>query len=297
MTRPRLEVAEVIRSCRDAFLRTVRCEPDVRAATCPRRPDGLPHGGPGRACPGVPGVRAPGGLLQLVRQPPLPQVPGHGRRAVAGDPGRRPARHTVLPRRVHAPRCPRPGRAAQPPCGVRPAHAGRREDPPRRWPRTRNTSGPRSACWRCCTPGARTWRCTRTSIASSPAAGSRSTGVVGSPAVTTSSCRSASSAVCSGASSSAGCVPPSSRGGSASRAGWRRWPGPERFHRLLDETVRTEWVVYAKPPWRQGRDGAEVPGAVHAQGGHQQPPPDRPRGRPGHLPLEGLRPRRSGGGP
>jgi hypothetical protein len=23
---------------------------------------------------------------------------------------------------------------------------------------------------------------------------------------------------------------------------------PERFHRLLDETVRTEWVVYAKPP-------------------------------------------------
>jgi ribosomal protein L37AE/L43A len=24
---------------------------------------------------------------------------------------------------------------------------------------------------------------------------------------------------------------------------------PERFHQLLDETVRTEWVVYAKPPW------------------------------------------------
>ena len=24
---------------------------------------------------------------------------------------------------------------------------------------------------------------------------------------------------------------------------------PERFHHLLDETVRTEWVVYAKPPW------------------------------------------------
>ena len=23
---------------------------------------------------------------------------------------------------------------------------------------------------------------------------------------------------------------------------------PERFHHLLDETVRTEWVVYAKPP-------------------------------------------------
>jgi hypothetical protein len=35
-----------------------------------------------------------------------------------------------------------------------------------------------------------------------------------------------------------------------------RFPGrlkglarPGRFHRLLDEAVRTEWVVYAKPPW------------------------------------------------
>ena len=115
MTRPRLEVAEVIRSCRDAFLRTVRCEPDARATPRPRRPDGLPHGGPGRARPGVPGVRAPGGLVQLVRQPPLPQVPGHGRRAVAGGPGRRPARDAVLPRRLHAPRRPRPDRACTTP--------------------------------------------------------------------------------------------------------------------------------------------------------------------------------------
>ena len=42
---------------------TVRCGPDDRAASRPRRPDGLPHGGPGRARPGVPGVRAPGGLV------------------------------------------------------------------------------------------------------------------------------------------------------------------------------------------------------------------------------------------
>ena len=42
----------------------------------------------------------------------------------------------------------------------------------------------------------------------------------------TSSCRSASSAACSGASSWPGSGPPSSGGGSASRAGWRRWPGP-----------------------------------------------------------------------
>jgi ribosomal protein L37AE/L43A len=38
--------------------------------------------------------------------------------------------------------------------------------------------------------------------------------------------------------------------------GQLRFPGrlarlarPERFHRLLDEAVRTDWVVYAKPPW------------------------------------------------
>jgi hypothetical protein len=41
----------------------------------------------------------------------------------------------------------------------------------------------------------------------------------------------------------------------AFRRGRLRFPGrlaalarPERFHHLLDETVRTEWVVYAKPP-------------------------------------------------
>ena len=42
----------------------------------------------------------------------------------------------------------------------------------------------------------------------------------------------------------------------AFRRGRLRSPGrlaalarPKRFHRLLAETVRTEWVVYAKPPW------------------------------------------------
>ena len=63
MTRPRLEVADVIRSCRDAFLEAVRREPDARATPRPGRPDGLPHGGPGRARPGVPGVRASGGRV------------------------------------------------------------------------------------------------------------------------------------------------------------------------------------------------------------------------------------------
>src|SRR4029077_1237165 len=77
---------------------------------------------------------------------------------------------------------------------------------------------------------------------------SRSTRAGGSPAVTTTSCRSPSSDVCSGASSWPGSGPPSGGGGSASRARRAARARPERFHPLLDETVRTEWVVYAKPP-------------------------------------------------
>ena len=55
--------------------------------------------------------------------------------------------------------------------------------------------------------------------------------------------------------------------------------------------ARTEWVVYAKPPFGGPGAGAEVPGPVHPPGGDQQPPAGRPGGRPGHVPLEGLRPR------
>src|SRR5260370_30946249 len=50
---------------------------------------------------------------------------------MARSPGRRPARDAVLPRRVHAPECPRPGGACQPPRGLRPADEGRRGNPPR----------------------------------------------------------------------------------------------------------------------------------------------------------------------
>ena len=53
MTRPRLEVAEVIRSCRRRVPRRVRRRALARATPRPRRPGRLPHGGPGRARPGV----------------------------------------------------------------------------------------------------------------------------------------------------------------------------------------------------------------------------------------------------
>ena len=80
MTRPRLEVAEVIRSCRDAFLEQYGAGLTPVQSPRPRRPDHLPHLRPGRTCPGVPGVRTSKDLLQLVRQSPLSQVSRGGRR-------------------------------------------------------------------------------------------------------------------------------------------------------------------------------------------------------------------------
>ena len=68
-----------------------------------------------------------------------------------------------------------------------------------------------------------TLRCTPMSIALSPAAGWCPRRAVGSPAVMTSSCRSASSDVCSGASSSPGSASPSSGDGFASPENSPSW--------------------------------------------------------------------------
>ena len=62
-----------------------------------------------------------------------------------------------------------------------------------------------------------------------------------------------------------------------------------RSQRWLVARDRKEWVVYAKPPVRRSRAGAEVPGPVHAPRGHQQLPAGGRGGRPGDVPLQGLR--------
>ena len=128
MTRPRPTVAEVIRSCLDEFLERVRLGADARATPRPEGPDLLPHGGPGWSRPGVPRVRASADRLQLLRQSPLPHLPGHGRGTVAGGPRRRIAPRAVLPSRLHAPGCPRPDRTGQSAGRLRPALAVRRRD-------------------------------------------------------------------------------------------------------------------------------------------------------------------------
>ena len=128
MTRPRPTVAEVIRSCLDEFLDEYGRGADARATPRPEGPDRLPHGGPGRSRPGVPRVRASADRLQLLRQPPLPHLPGHGRGTVAGGPRRGVAPRAVLPPRLHAPGCPRPDRPGQSAGRLRPAVAVRRRD-------------------------------------------------------------------------------------------------------------------------------------------------------------------------
>ncbi len=276
MTRPRLEVAEVIRSCHDAFLQAYGASLTPEQRRVLRRSGRLPHGGPGWTRPGVPAVRAPGGRLQLLRQPPLPQVPGHGRGAVAGDPGCRLARHTVLPRRVHAPRMPSARSRLTTPAEVygllmRAAAETLLEvaaDPEAPGGRDRRAGGAAHL-------GPEPRSCTPMSIAWSPAAGCRPTRAAGSPAVTTSSCPSTSSAGCSGASSWPGFAPPSARVSSASRVELAALARPERFNRSAvrvgaDRLGRSCQAAVGRP-----RDGPEVPGPVHSQGRHQQPPPDR----------------------
>ena len=152
MTRPRPTVAEVIRSVLDEFLERVRSGADARATPHPQRPGRLPHRGSGRPCPGVPRVRASADRLQLLRQPPLPHLPGHGRGTVAGGPRRRVAPRAVLPPRLHAAGCPRPDRPGAIPGSSTTCCSAAPPRPCSRWPRTPTTSAPAPACWPCCTP-------------------------------------------------------------------------------------------------------------------------------------------------
>ena len=87
MTRPRLEVAEVFRQHGDAFLERYGDMLSSEQRRALQRHRRLPDRGAGRSRRGLRPVRASADRLQLVPQPPLPQVPGHRRGAVDGGPG------------------------------------------------------------------------------------------------------------------------------------------------------------------------------------------------------------------
>ena len=156
MTRPRLEVAEVFRRLWRCLPRPLRRHALARATPRPARHRRLPHGGPGRARRGVRPVRASAGspttraataTAPSARPPP---------RRSGWRPGSGVAARRVLSRRLHAPGGARPDRLAEPAGGLRPAVPGRRRDLAADRRRSRSTSGPRSASWPSCTPGART---------------------------------------------------------------------------------------------------------------------------------------------
>ncbi len=101
MTRPTLEVADILRAQGDRFLDRYRSSfgyQQLKAFRAIQRCRTAALGGHRDAC-----LRCgyAGHLLQLVSKSPLPQVSGAGAPALAGGTGTRTPRHQLFPRRLH----------------------------------------------------------------------------------------------------------------------------------------------------------------------------------------------------
>ena len=144
-------------------------------------------------------------------------------------------------------------RSARSPCRTRGrSTASCSRPPPRpcsRSPPTRSTSGPRSASWPSSTPGARTCSTTRTSTASCRAAGCRPTARAGSPCrpgfflpvrVLSRVFRGKFLALLKAA---------FDQGKLSFHGKLAALADPGEFQRRLAASAKTEWVVYAKPPF------------------------------------------------
>ena len=247
MNRPRLDVAEVIRSCRDEFLETYvpRLTPEqqralkdlvsCRTAALGGHVLGCPECGHqqiaynscgNRHCPTCQGTAAARWLeARAAELLPVPYF------------------HVVFT--LPAPSTPLP-------CTIRGSSTTCCCDPPRKpcsdWLPIPSTWEPKSASWPCSTPGARTFNFTPTPTASCRAAGCPPTAPAGSVRPTSFSSRFESSAECSGASSWPVCA--------AFAQSRLRFPGAltapaarDEFERLLTASTKTDWVVYAKPPF------------------------------------------------
>ena len=251
MTRPRLEVAEVIRSCRDAFLQRYGAglTPEQRRAlddltAC--RTAAL--GGHVLECPEC-GHQEVSYNSCGNRHCPKCQATAAARwlEAQAADLLDTPYFHVVFT----LPGALGPIALAQPPRGLRPADAGRRGNPPRggRRPQTPRGRGRRAGGAAHlgpephAAPARPLRRHRRRAVARREPLGRRPRrllppGPRPQPRVPGQVPRRAPRRL------PAGAAPLPGRAGGAGRAG--------RFNRLLSETVRTEWVVYAKPPFGAG---------------------------------------------
>ena len=291
MTRPRLEVADVFRRHGDAFLDRYgdALSPEQRRAlrditAC--RTAAL--GGHVEECDRC-------GHRQIAynscRNRHCPKCQATAAARVDGGPRGGTAARRVLPRRLHPPGGARPDRLAEPAGGLRPAVPGRRRDLAADRRRSRSTSGPRSASWPSCTPGARTSSTTPTSTASSPAAGSSPDGsrwVACRPGfflpvrVLSRVFRGKFLALLRAA---------FDRGKLSFHGKLAALADPGEFQRRLAASARTEWVVYAKPPFGGPEQVLKYLARYTHRVAISNQPAGRPGGRRGHVPLEGLRPR------
>ena len=210
------------------------------------RHHGLPHGRARRSRRALRRLRRHAHRLQFLQKSPLPEVSGRGAGAMARGPAGRVAARSLFPRRVHL--AAGGGRDRLPEQGgrLRPADAlggqgARRRSPPSAW-------APGSASSPSCTPGDRRSPTIPMSIASFPAAASRSTGGDGSlqaelPAVCPRPVEDLPAAV---PRRPAGRVP-------ARRTRLLRRSGPlaepAAFAKRLRALRKSPFVVYAKPPF------------------------------------------------
>jgi hypothetical protein len=67
----------------------------------------------------------------------------------------------------------------------------------------------------------------------------------------------------------------------------------KNFLTWLNQITRSEWVVYAKPPFGGPQQVLKLLGPLYPPRGHLQPTTHLPARRPSDLPLEGLFPRKS----
>ena len=138
-----------------------RLAPGPGRAPQPRPAEGdggdrdLPHRRARRPCRALHGLRPGARRLQLLPQPPLPEVPGCGGEGLAGGPRGRPAAGAVLPRGLHAARRDRRHRLPEQDGDLRPPVPGLVRGAADHRRRSASISAPASASPPCSTPGAR----------------------------------------------------------------------------------------------------------------------------------------------
>ena len=290
MSRPPLEVADLIRTAGDCFHRTKSPLAQLEARQSAAGHCALSYRRTWRASRRVHPLRASRHLLQLLPQPALPEVSDLGAGTVDRRTSERTSPDALRPCGLHAP--PRVG-ATGPAEQKGPLRSCCSAPVPKPFSKSLaipDTSARKSASSACCIPGVRNSSFTPMSIASFPPAACRSITRAGLNRATASFFPSRCSAAFSAASSL-----PALKG--AFREGQLRFHGnltrlarAENLRRLAHGpcSEKTGWST-SKPPFRWPRICAPVSGPLHPSRGHLQPSPGLLCRWQSHFPLARLR--------